>query len=65
MTYERYVMDIHAGSPMQSCPIEEKDVRTCRTGFFAGLRRTFGSKILTQLTVLSRPYSNLLVAKQV
>ena len=60
-----YSIQISAGTPENPSEIESTDVRTERTGFFAGIRRAFGKKIKTQLKISTRTFANLLEAKKV
>lgn len=59
------ILDIHAGTPLRPSMIDESDIRTERKGFFAGLKKAFGGKIRSQITVTSRPFSSLWALKQV
>ena len=63
--YAQHVLEIRAGSPLRPSVIDEADVRADRQGFFAGLRKAFGGQIRSQLIISSRPFANLLAAKQV
>ena len=54
-----HVLDIYAGSPISSSNLDESDVRTNKRGLFSC------GKIRSQLTIKSRPFSNLLTIKQV
>jgi len=60
-----HLLDIYAGTTYHPSILGENEVRTNRRGFFAGLSKSLGSKIRSQLSITSRPFAKLLTIKQV
>ena len=60
----KYSIQLFAGTVRNPLPIDATDVHTERKGFFAGLKKTFGNPIKTQLKIVTRAFSGLLDMKK-
>lgn len=58
-------LQLKAGTPLNPSDLNPADIRIERQGFFDKMKKAFGAKIESELTVGIRPLGSLLAAKQV